>query len=312
MKELKKKPYTILKTSEDKTNKHLSLLFKHARKSKPMILDGAIGSQLINKRRRAHPVLWSSIFNLTHPQKVFELHNKYISAGADIITTNTFRTNPIAVKESLLKLNPKKFVKDSVQLAIDAAKGKKVLVAGSNAPAEDCYQSERKISHKELERNHAEHISNLFECGVDFVLNETQSHLDEIKFISNYCDKENIPFVMSIFFNRDLKILSGEKLIDVLRMCGDSNAIAVGLNCITFDVFEKMNKSLLQDFNWGFYLNCGDGNYNTEFIECEISPQKYITQIKNHIAFKPSFIGACCGSSPKHISQLKNYFYGSN
>ncbi len=44
------------------------------------------------------------------------------------------------------------------------------------------------------------HIDALMENGCDFIMNETQSHFDEIKFIAKYCGQNNIPFVMNFFF----------------------------------------------------------------------------------------------------------------
>lgn len=312
MTELNATQLTILKILKEKNNAHLSFIFEYARRNRPLLLDGAIGSQLINKRMRAHPQLWSSIFNLTHPEKVLTLHKKYISAGADIITTNTFRTNPTAIKQSKMKLRAKEFVKRSVELAVESVADKYILIAGSNAPAEDCYQVERKISHKEIERNHAEHISYLCESGVDLILNETQSHFDEIKFIDKHCAKQSIPYILNIFFTEKLRLLSGEKLSEVITLLNDSNAIAVGFNCITFNVFEKLKKSLPLKKNWGFYLNCVSGAYDQELISCSVSPNEYSKKVEEYFSFCPSFIGACCGSSSKHISELKNRFYGTN
>src|SRR5690606_37986424 len=106
------------------------------------------------------------------------------------------------------------FVRKSVTIAIEARDNLPVLIAGSNAPAEDCYQAERTLSKKDITYNHHKHIDLLMNAGCDFVLNETQSHIDEILIICKYCRKENIPFVISLFFNDELKLLSGEKLSD--------------------------------------------------------------------------------------------------
>ncbi len=64
---------------------------------------------------------------------------EYIEAGADIITTNTFRTNPASLFKAGIS-NAAEYVKEAVDLAKQAAIGKKVIIAGSNPPAEDCYQ----------------------------------------------------------------------------------------------------------------------------------------------------------------------------
>lgn len=300
-----------MKNSKTKNSKPLRLLFEQAKEnSKPLLLDGAIGSQLIAEKFPAHPVLWSSIFNLSHPDKVFSLHKKYIASGAQIITTNTFRTNPLAVTKSKIKMNGKNFVRKSVEIAADAVGEENILIAGSNAPAEDCYQTARTISYDELKNNHEKHISSLYESGADFILNETQSHFDEIKIISQFCDRNEIPYIVSLFFTERMKLLSGEKLNVIIDYLRDTNAIAISFNCISFSLLAKAKKYFSQLRNWGFYANCGGSDYNARIIRCKISPREHFEQAKMFQRFQQSFIGACCGSSPRHIRELKKNIYG--
>jgi S-methylmethionine-dependent homocysteine/selenocysteine methylase len=77
----------------------------------------------------------------------------------------------------------------AVRSAQEAVKleGRPVLVAGSNTAAEDCYQPNRKISPAQLHRNHLDHITRLHALGVDFILNETLGHADEIELTSQIC-----------------------------------------------------------------------------------------------------------------------------
>ena len=165
-------------------------LFSFAKRiNRPLILDGAMGSMLQSLKVKAKGSLWMSNANIESPERVIEVHKEYIAAGADIITTNTFRTNPAALNE-FSEIDQNKFVKESVALALQARKDLPILVAGSNAPAEDCYQEERTISKKELSHNHKKHIDLLMSAGCDFILNETQSHTDEIKIIAQYCNQQ--------------------------------------------------------------------------------------------------------------------------
>ncbi len=119
-------------------------LFSFAKRIKrPLILDGAMGSLLQQKGVEPHPQLWMSHANLLYPEKVFSIYKEYIDAGADIITTNTFRTNPSAAEHT-----SKEQVKAAVQIAKEAKGSTVILIAGSNAPAEDCYQRDRTLTYK--------------------------------------------------------------------------------------------------------------------------------------------------------------------
>ncbi|MGE5798392.1 MAG: homocysteine S-methyltransferase family protein [Ignavibacteria bacterium] len=287
--------------------KEINLFSLAKRINRPLILDGAMGSLLQQRGFKPDGPMWMSLLNLKNQEVIYKIHKEYISAGADIITANTFRTNPAAVK-NYSKINIRKIVKESVNTAFEAAKSFPVLVAGSNAPAEDCYQAQRTLSNKVIKINHYTHINLLMENGCHFVLNETQSHFDEIKIISSYCYKNEIPYVVSLFFDKDLKLLSGENLSETIEFILDKNPLAIGFNCIIPAVFRKAIKKifpLLKDFNWGFYLNCGEGSYSDELILCSIMPEDYSKIAVRDLSKNPSFIGACCGSSPRHISELR-------
>ncbi len=286
--------------------------FKETRiKSKPLILDGAMGSYLQQKGFETDDVLWMTKINRTNPDAIIKTHLEYIEAGADIITTNTFRTNPASLSKAGVS-TVTEFVKEAVDLAKQSVIGKKVLIAGSNAPAEDCYQIKRTLSQNKLRINHANHIDLLVDNGVDFVLNETQSHFDEIKIICDHCDNNEIPYAISLYLDRSMDLLSGENLETALSLLNDHNAIAVGINCISPELFFRVVGSIQLPERWGFYLNCGSGQPTNKIIYCEIEPDVYLETVKKAMSFKPSFIGSCCGSTPAHTKKIREYLDGQN
>lgn len=285
-------------------------LFTFARRiKKPLLLDGAMGSLLQQKGIKSEGGLWTSLANLNNPELVLKIHQSYIEAGVDIITTNTFRTNPIAVN-SQSRIKFERFVKSSVQIAKEASKGYNVMIAGSNAPGEDCYQIERKVSKKTLEVNHKKHIDELMKNGCDFILNETQSHFDEIKIICDHCCNTNVPFVISLFVNDKLNLLSGENVLEVIKYLLDKNPLCIGFNCITPTVFNKVFAKSNFDFNWGFYLNLGGRNYHEKKLVTALSPIQYAKNLNNYLNKRPSFLGGCCGSNPNHIKILRQVLDG--
>ena len=147
----------------------------------------------------------------------------------------------------------------------------------------------------------------LWDSCVDIIWNETFSHMDEIKIICEYCSENEIPFVINFFFTEDLKLLSGETLLQAVDFVLRFYPVAIGYNCISPKVFEK-NHFLNFNHPWGFYLNCGSENHIDKIIECGISPQEYVNFIKPYLRQQPLFIGSCCGSSPAHTKALKDYF----
>jgi homocysteine S-methyltransferase len=287
-------------------------LFENARlNSKPLLLDGAMGSYLQQQGLATDDVLWTTNINHTNPDIIVQTHLEYIEAGADIITTNTFRTNPaVLYKSGIRDLNL--YVSEAVMLAKESSLNQNVLIAGSNAPAEDCYQRQRTLSYSELELNHKKHIDLLIDSGVDFVLNETQSHLDEIKIICEHCDENEVPYAISLLVNQSLELLSGENLRTALSLLNDHNVLAVGINCISPELFFRILGSIQLPKQWGFYLNCGSGQPTDKIIYCGVEPDDYLETVKKAISFKPSFIGSCCGSTPAHTKKIREFLDGQN
>jgi homocysteine S-methyltransferase len=277
--------------------------------SKPLVLDGAMGSYLQQKGLLTDDILWTTNINHNNPDLILQTHLEYIDAGADIITSNTFRTNPASLSKAGIS-NAADYVKEAVDLAKQAAIGNKVLIAGSNPPAEDCYQSNRVVNYNQLEMNHKNHIDLLIDSGVNFILNETQSHFDEIQIICDYCDRSTIPYVVSIYVLDNLKILSGESLENILSFLKDHEVLAIGFNCISPNLFLKIIGSILLHEKWGYYLNCGSGYTTDKIINCGIQPDEYLKFVKKSLTYKPLFIGSCCGSSPAHTKKIREFLDG--
>ena len=280
--------------------------FKDALRSSdhPLILDGAIGSLLQQRGYESDQYLWTSYINFKFPEVLKQIHLEYINSGCDIITSNTFRTNPFVLQASGLDLDVEEAVRISMSISHEIASSKNVWLAGSNPPAEDCYQSERTISQSELEYNHKKHIELLYNYKADFILNETQSHYDEINIICKFCDDNDIPYCISLFFDENLRILSGESINEMIDFIKSYNPIAILVNCINHSSFLRFLDQIELSYPWGFYLNCGSGNINDSVIKCGMDILEYQNIIRETIKYNPKIIGTCCGSNPAHIKSI--------
>ena len=277
--------------------------------NRPLILDGANGSLLQQKNIPLHNNLWSSIVNITHPEEVLKIHKEYIDAGAEIVTTNTFRTNPNAVRNSNLNITNEEFIRCGVQLAIKSAENYiGIIIAGSNPPAEDCYQVERSIPVNKLEYNHKLQIEQLWENGCDIIWNETQSHWDELKIISTFCSENGYPFVINLYFSDELTILSGEPLNEAVSYISGFSPKAIGFNCIRPELLKKYFENYSPPDNWGFYFNCGHDSPAGQIIDCAVDSHDYAEEVKPLLDLKPLFAGSCCGSNPDHTKAIKRLF----
>ena len=268
-----------------------------------ILLDGAMGTMLraIATDSRNFPC---EMHNLKNPSLVRDIHFRYAEAGADIICTNTFNPNSLSsacVQNSTL-------AEDSVSAAVHIARyvshdfkiktGKEILVAGTIGPTFD-----------------ASLIPFLIDGGVDLLLFETVTDISRLKksldYASEYMSQRNlfIPVMVSATLREDSgKLLSGEtlhQLIDAIDAY--TQIMSVGVNCIPPNRNLKnilRELSLITDLPISVHPNAGlpdiNGNYHispTEMAECLRS------FLKDGL---PKIIGGCCGTTPDHISALRD------
>ena len=100
-----------------------------------LVLDGAIGTEITSMGAPAHPIAWSAEALFTHPHTVRKMHERYIKAGADIITTNTFSSNRDVLEASGYGHQVREANIRAVYLAREAieraAGGRSVYLAGA-------------------------------------------------------------------------------------------------------------------------------------------------------------------------------------
>ena len=157
--------------------------------SEVIVLDGAIGTELQAMGVPMDPASWCGPGNYTHPATVRQMHERYIKAGADIITTNTFNTLRPALEASGFGELVREINVRSVDAAIEArnraAGDRQVYIAGSiscRIPVRDRrtgtllggtgYGYGASISAEELRTYVDEQADILAESGVDFFLME--------------------------------------------------------------------------------------------------------------------------------------------
>ena len=280
---------------------------------KPRIMDGAMGTELIRRGVNLPLPIWSGDANLSHPKTVFQIHQDYENAGADILTTNTFRTTPRTyLKTGYSKLDAVdrafKSLNAAVSLAKTAAKNDKTIIVGSIAPLEDCYSPEL-FPGFSCAVNEFYQLSDWMENGgVDILLFETMGCLEEIKAAVSAVSLINIPYWISIILKDKNHLLDGSDLKSVIEYLGKNNVDTILINCTLIDILTDAIKVLneLWSGSWGVYPNTGvsmpskNGN-----IDEMVSDDEFSVAIKRYVDMGANMVGACCGSTPETIGQIK-------
>lgn len=273
-----------------------------------LILDGAMGTELERRGFNTSLPLWSAQALLDAPELVLQIHQDYIKAGADIITTNTFRTNPYTIKKAgLLKSNqdvPQALTKIACDLAKQAVGTKKVAIAGSVAPVEDCFSPQLYPDARIAEKDHYAHIKNLKDGGVDFILAETMLSIQEALIVLPQAKKLKIPIMVSFALNKKGDILNGDNLIDALNQVSEYTPLAFLVNCTTLEIIDKVIDSLLAvaKIPIGVYPNFGPP-IKGKFAEY-LTPGKFAATMLRLSNKGVKILGGCCGARPAHVAAL--------
>lgn len=274
--------------------------------NKLFLLDGPMGTELSRRGSDTTLPLWSARSLLNEPDLVLQIHQDYIKAGADIITTNTFRTSQWTLqKAGLSTTKAKELTKLAVSLAKEArGKSGNCFIAGSIAPLEDCYSPQLVPANDILSNEHPKLISDLAEAGVDIFLIETMNSFKESK-IAFECTKDypDIPVIVSFTCDDQGHILNGDSWNEVTTFFKDKVDI-LSVNCSSFlGTSRAIHKLLkLQVSNWGVYPNFG--TLNGQNWSPNVNSDSIHAAIHEWISLGPKLIGTCCGALPSDTQKI--------
>jgi len=278
-----------------------------------IILDGATGTELNRRGVDTGLPLWSAnaLLNDRDAKILQQIHEDYLRAGADIITTNTFRTHWRALAPSGNAGRALELTRRAVDVAraalANVPSDTPRFVAGSISTLEDCYRPDLVPPDDELRAEHSERVHHLIECGVDFILIETINTIREAVILAKLGTITGTPVVVSFVCNKEGNLLSGETLNDAAHELLPLGISAIGVNCgSTPDLAKPLAKLQAvcgNDFPLIAYGNIGSADEKVGWINTDSeNPKAYC---EHAIHWPARIIGGCCGTTPEHIAGIK-------
>ena len=285
-----------------------------------IILDGAIGAELEKKGAKMHKDLWCGTCSVESPDLVKKVHEEYILAGADIITTNTYATTPIAMKQYGFDNQISEFNKKSVQLAKEAVKNtnKDVAIAGSVSTFGSLY----KYGLEAMKPGFKEQLNILSNEGVDLIILEAMSsQADIVETIVECSSQTKLPVWLSIscvIDDNTNKVMLGfsdtfdtdtNVYEDFETSMDNFSKIHQGPILIAHSDIEVTGQAIKiakKKFNGvlGAYPN--RGHYEKphwKFVD-NITPSEYLEKAKSWVGNGTQIIGGCCGVGVEEIKAI--------
>ena len=296
-----------------------------------ILLDGAVGTQLQEMGVPMNNMAWAAVALQTHPATVQLMHELYIKAGVDIITTNSYAASrhnlePIGLGDLTGELNRR-----AVMLAREArdkaAGARSVLIAGSisnygmTTGGEDYlgWRRRTRLTEEQLRANLREQAELLVEAGVDFLLAESTGSNTHRKWVSDACKSTGVPFWVGVKCHREEgkpDVLTGygskERLADVLQDVMSHGGSLLSVFHTPVDITTEALKIVFEKWQGpvGAYPDAERKDYITPqrdlSIENKIAPAEFAQHARAWVEAGVQLIGGCCGYGLPYIRGLRD------
>lgn len=280
--------------------------FKNLVKKKPLILDGATGSNL---RLMGMPAgVCTEQWVNEHPEAIQKLQKEYADAGSRVVYAPTFMANRISLKNVGLESELARFNQENVKLSKDAAAGK-ALVAGNLSTTSQPLEPVGTMMYETLLEVYKEQIRYLVDAGVDYLAAETLLSLEEAMVI---CDAAaavcELPVTISFTCESDGRMYFGGNVADAAMVLEEMGADAVGVNCsVGPDQLLAVVKSLKESVSIPVLVkpNAGVPKIDEKGqAHYDMDAETFARCMKELYEAGADILGGCCGTTPEYIAEL--------
>lgn len=281
---------------------------------RPVLADGAMGTVLYSRGvliNRCYDEL-----NLSDPSLILAVHEEYLQAGAEILETNTFGANRFRLTRHGLGDKVREINEAGVRLARQAVdhlkekQGGDAWVAGSIGPLGVRLEPLGKTGLDEARAAFAEQIGVLKESGVDLLIIETMTALNEAHEAIEAAKAvaPNLPIVVMVTVDDESECLDGASPAQAAAMLTEWGADAVGVNCSTgpatvLTAIEGMRGATALPLAAMPNAGLPRAVEGRNIYLC--SPEYMASFARKAIATGAQIVGGCCGTTPNHIRAMR-------
>lgn len=282
-----------------------------------LLLDGAMGTELFARGlvSGGSPEEW----NVTHPERVQDVHKAYVEAGSNIILTNSFGGTRFRLKlhnfqDRVVELN--RAAAQNARAAADAA-DHPVLVAGSMGPTGELLIPMGSMTYEEGRDAFAEQAHGLVEGGADILWVETMSDLNEVRAAVEGARSVSaeIPICATMSYDTRGRTMMGVTGAQMVQELAGLGLTAVGANCgnnlIDTEAALAEMRAAAPDLLLIAKANAGMPRFEGEKLIYDGTPDVMAAYADRVRTNGISLIGGCCGSGPAHIRRMRQVLDGA-
>jgi homocysteine S-methyltransferase len=271
------------------------------------VMDGAMGTMLY--QRGVFVNVCYDELNLNRPELVRGVHEAYVRAGAEILESNTFGSNPVKLSSYGLEDRTEEINRIAAGLARQAA-GDQAFVLGAMGPLGTRIEPWGPTSREEAAAYFARQVGGLLEGSVDGFILETFSDLDELEAaVQAVRGLSDLPVFAQMSFGSDGNTAYGTPVEVFAARMEKLETDVVGLNCAVgpaamLETIERL--AAVTDRPISALPNAGLPRSVAGRIMYLSSPEYVGRYARRIIEAGVQVIGGCCGTTPSHIRELRS------
>ena len=279
---------------------------------RPLLGDGGTGTQL--QSMGLAPGACGELWNVQEPDRIRELHRRYLAAGADLLTTNTFGGNSFVLGNHGAAARARELNLAGARLACEIA-GQAAWVLGDVGPFGGMLEPLGDTTEADAERAFAEQAAALLEGGADAILVEAMSDPAEMTVAIRAARGAGAKFVIATYaFQKStvgLRTMMGTTVADAVAAALAAGADVVGANCgteLSLADYEKLTSELVAAARGTPVMvqpNAGSPVLRDGRISYAESAAQFAAAAPRLLAAGARIVGGCCGSTPEHIAAMR-------
>lgn len=273
-----------------------------------LIFDGAMGTML---QKEGLPIGDNpEIFGIKNPHKLLKIHKKYLEAGSNVLTTNTFGCNELKINK--LGYTVEEVIDRAVSIAKQAIeesdKSKPRFVALDIGPIGEMLEPMGTLSFDRAYEIFKRQAIQGEKSGADLIIIETMMDLYEAKAaVLAAKENTNLPVICTMTFDENGRSFTGclpEAMVATIEGLGVD---ALGVNCslgpkqllpIVKTITELANVPVIVQANAGLpVIKEGQAVY-------EMNDEEFFQGVKDFVDLGVSIIGGCCGTNETFIKKI--------
>lgn len=270
-----------------------------------IFFDGAMGTMLQSRGLIAGEI--PETYNILHPEIIKEIHEKYIEAGSDIITTNTFGANELKLKDT--NYSVEEIVIKAVEIAKEAKKANSgKYIALDIGPIGQMLEPIGVLKFERAYEIFKRQVEAGVKAGCDLILIETISDLYEAKAaVLAAKENSNLPVFCTMTFGEDGRTFTGTDPLTMITLLEGLGVDALGVNCslgpkelipIVEKILEYSSIPVIVQ------ANAGLPRVEDEKTIYDITPEEFAKHVKVIAQSGACILGGCCGTTDEYIKKV--------